>query len=180
MRMALRKPDGFSLVELVVVIVLLGIVGVVVISRFITPSSFNDVAARDGLAAGIRAAQQAALGRTGVTFEIDSSADSWFFVVKEGANTIRTFEIGNRDLVLETGSAAALSGLTCATGYDTALDNFTLSFNSRGNLTNFSNGAINENVDNTFNGVRICVNDTNALSVCVSRAGYASVGNCDD
>jgi prepilin-type N-terminal cleavage/methylation domain-containing protein len=177
-----RQTRGFSLVELVVVIVLLGIVGVVVVPRFMAPNAFNALATRDGIVATIRAAQQASIGRSLVTFKIVSTADSYRFLAEAGAGntTIREFEVGSRDLVLKTGSAVEGSLDTCATGYDEDLDNFTLTFNGQGSLVNFSNGPLNQNVGSTFNGVRICLNDTDAMSVCVSPLGYAYVGNCDD
>jgi MSHA pilin protein MshC len=176
LRHALR---GFTIVELIVVIVLLGIVGAVVIPRFLSPNAFDEPAAQDGLLATIRGAQQAAIGRANVTFEITSTGDDWTFVAKSGSTTLRTFQVRTNGVVLETGSAASSSN-TCANDFDTALaGDFKLEFNTDGTLKRFTNNGSTENVNASFNGVRICVNDTNAASVCVSPAGYAHAGNCD-
>lgn len=185
----MRKMRGFSLVELVVVIVLAGIVAVVVIPRYVGTTAFNASAVRDGLIATIRAAQQAAMGRDAVTFEIDASGGEWIFSAKAGGNTIRSFEAPTSNVILETGSGLTTSSSTCATGFDTAVvagaSAFQLTFNSQGNLALFTYdgaGPPTETVDQNanFNGVRICVNDVVANSVCVSPAGYAYAGNCDD
>jgi prepilin-type N-terminal cleavage/methylation domain-containing protein len=175
-----RHAAGFTIIEVIVVIVLLGITGAVVVSRFFEPSTLGGVAARDGLIATIRAAQQFALGRSLVTVEIDNTGSDWIVTAKANAATIRTLEISTRNLVLETGSAGA-SGDTCATGFDTAVAaDFELVFDSEGNLEEFTNNGSTEAVNASFNGVRICVNDRVDQSMCVSPAGYAYAGNCDD
>lgn len=182
--MRAERPDkGFTIIELVVVIVLVGIVGAVIISRFVGPNAFEIAAAQDGLLTTIRAAQQAALGRTDATlvaFEIDQSGGDWVLTARDGATTLRTLELPADNIVLETGSAVA-SADTCATGFDTAVSgDFELVFEKKGNLDEFTNNGTTEMVDAMFNGVRNCVNDSPALSVCVSPAGYAYAGNCDD
>ena len=185
----MRKPlhsyqpaPGFSLVEFVVVIILAGIVGVVVVPRFVAPNSFDDIAAQDGLISTIRAAQQASLGRASVTFEIANGGDEWEFVAKAGSTELHRFEVSDRQLMLETGSAAA-SADTCATpagDFDSPINDLQLAFSERGDLASYTYNSLMEPVDAAFNGVRICINNTDALSVCVSPAGYAYAGKCDD
>lgn len=175
-----RRLKGFTIIELIGIIVLIGIVGVVVTGRFLRPNKFDEAAAADGLLTTIRAAQQAALGRSAVTFEVGLAGGEWLFMAKSGANTLRTFRVPAESVLLETGAPAS-SGDTCATGFDTALDpNFQLAFDDLGNLASFTNGLAVYPVDASFNGVRLCVNDTVAVSACVSPAGYAYAGNCDD
>lgn len=171
---------GFTVVELVIVIVLIGIVGAVAMSRFMSGSAFNAVGARDAIITVAHAAQQASLGRNDVSFEIDNSGDDWIFAVISGTEVLRTASVSNRNVTLETGSAAA-SANTCANGFDTAVANdFKLTFDGKGDLLSFTNNSTTETVDAAFNGVRLCVNDDVNFSVCVSPAGYAYVGNCDD
>lgn len=176
----MKTRNGFSIVELIVVLVLVGITGVVIISRFMSPSTFSDISARDALITGIRSAQQAALGRASVTFEINQSGGNWVLETRVSGTPIRSEQISATDVVLETGSAVA-SANTCATSYDTAVaSDFELKFNAKGDLTEFTNNGTTELVNNSFNGARICVNDTNTFSMCVSPVGYAYAGNCDD
>jgi type II secretory pathway pseudopilin PulG len=168
------------LVELVVVIILVGIVGAVIVPRFLSPSAFEISATQDGLVSTIRAAQQAAIGRADVSFLIASDTDAWTFTAKSGATALRTFQVPVNDVLLETGSAASSSD-TCATGFDTAVaGDFSLAFKNDGYLDTFTNNGVTEAVDSSFNGVRICLNDSVVVSVCVSPAGYAHAGNCDD
>ena len=173
------SSNGFTVIELVVVIVLIGIVSVVVIPRFLAPNAFDEIAARDGLIATVRAAQQAALGRNPVTFEINTAGGDWIFEAKSGSNVIRSFEVPTRSVILETGSPTA-SANTCANDFDTPVHaNFELLFSEKGDLKTFTNDAAPISVDSSFNGVRICLNDTVENSVCVSPAGYAFAGSCD-
>jgi hypothetical protein len=125
------------------------------------------------------------MGRSTVTFEIDSTSNNhWVLAAKAGGVPIRTFDVSKNNVALTTGSAAT-SANTCATvpgDFDNSLDaNFELAFGEKGNLESFTNGTT-ELVDGnpSFNGVRICVNANPAASVCVSPAGYAYAGNCDD
>ncbi len=67
--------SGFTIVELVAIIVIIGVLGVVAIARYVSPNAFNEQGAQDALITSIRQAQQAALGRSDVSFEITASAD---------------------------------------------------------------------------------------------------------
>jgi len=172
---------GFSLVEFIMVIVLLGVVSAVVIPRFLTPDPFNAVAAQDGLLTVIRSAQQVALGRSNVTFQIEQGGGDWIFTSRAGSNIVQNFEISATNISLETGSAAvSANNCSSVSGFNDPVVDLVLAFNGKGDLTSFTNDGDLETVDASFNGVRICVNDTVENSVCVSPAGYAYAGNCDD
>lgn len=174
------RAAGFTIVELVIVIVLIGIVGAVAITRYMSSSAFNAVGARDGIITVAQAAQQASLGRSNVTFAIALSGEEWIFSANGGGTPLRTVSVPTQNVILETGSAVA-SGNTCADSFDTAVANdFELTYNGKGDLVDFTNNSTTESVGPTFNGVRICVNDDITFSVCVSPAGYAYAGNCHD
>lgn len=53
----MTKPSGFTLIELVLVIVLLGVLSVTVAPRFFTASGYDQIAARDQLIQLLRQAQ---------------------------------------------------------------------------------------------------------------------------
>jgi MSHA pilin protein MshC len=176
----MEKSPGFTVVELIIVIVLIGIVGAVAFARYMSGSAFNAAGAQDAVLTIAHAAQQAALGRSDVSFVIDATGGEWVFSAVDNGNVLRSVAVSTDNVILETGSAAA-SASTCASGFDTAVANdFALTYNSKGDLVDFTNNSTTEAVDAAFNGVRICVNDTVVLSVCVSPAGYAYEGDCDD
>lgn len=177
-----KSDDGFTVVELIIAIVLIGIVGAVAFSRFLSGSVFNASGAQDAIITIAHSAQQASLGRPNTSFEIDASGGDWVFSAVAGSPTvtIRSLSVPSDNVVLETGSAAATAN-TCANSFNTAVANdFRLTFDTTGNLVDFTNNSTTETVNASFNGVRICVNDDVSLSVCVSPAGYAHEGDCDD
>jgi len=188
-----RHPPGeagFTIVELVAVILIASILGMVAFARFISPSAFNEQGTQDALLTSIRQAQQAALGRSDVTFEIGAGAGEYQFVVKTASQELNRTTVSSQGVVLQTGTAAALAVTTdsCASGtrFDESVSGFVIAFDSRGNIATFDYAANPEaGLQSTtdplfdFNGVRICVNDSVAASVCVSPAGYAYEGNCE-
>lgn len=169
--------QGFSIVELVLVVILVSIMGVTIMSRFTDSSAFNTLAARDGIIATALAAQQAALGRSNVTFDINPSGDDWSFEVAVSGTVIRRFDVTGGGFVLETGSTTTTGD--CASGFDDPVtSNFSVSYNNVGNAFAFTNSSsFPVAVDN---GVRICIDDTVALSVCISPGGYAREGDCEN
>ncbi|MBE4620620.1 GspH/FimT family pseudopilin [Vibrio navarrensis] len=60
-----RKPNGFTLVELIVVILLLGIISVYAASRFSRPASFSTITTQSELLASLRLVQNRAMQRSG-------------------------------------------------------------------------------------------------------------------
>ena len=176
----MRTSKGFSLVEVIIVLTLAGIVGALTVPYLLNRHVFDAPAARDGFIATVRAAQQAALGRTGITMEIDSTGDQWVMTVRESGDVIRELRVSNVSVVLETGSAASAVA-ACDTAFDDSVENdFALAFDSRGELSSFTNNGVTETASALFNGVRMCVDDQVMYSACVSPAGYAYSGNCDD
>lgn len=173
---------GFSIVELVIVIIIMGIVAVTAFARFTSGSAFNAAGAQDAIISIAHATQQASLGRDNTSLQIDSSGGNWIFSVVAGSPTVtvRSLSVPVDNVILETGSAVA-SANTCANSFDTAVANdFVVNFNRKGDLVDFTNNASTEIVDASFNGIRLCVNDNPVFAVCISPAGYAYEGNCDD
>ena len=171
------KSHGFSMIELVVVIILLSIMGVAIMSRFSDSSEFNTLAARDGIIATALAAQQASLGRNDVTFDINQSGSDWIFEVASSGTVVSSFEVTGGGFTLETGSTITTGD--CSTGFDDAVtSNFSIAYDSFGNASTFTNAA--STPVSIANGVRICIDDTVDLSVCISPGGYAREGDCED
>ncbi|MGD8925554.1 MAG: prepilin-type N-terminal cleavage/methylation domain-containing protein [Thioalkalispiraceae bacterium] len=70
------KQAGFTLIELVTVIVILGLLAVVMIPRFLSPSNFDSRTTADTLISSLRQAQQLAMSKAttaNVTLTTDNS-----------------------------------------------------------------------------------------------------------
>ena len=59
----LRKQNGFTLIEMITVIIILGIMAVAVIPRFLAPSNFESRATADTLISSLRQARQLAMSK---------------------------------------------------------------------------------------------------------------------
>ena len=70
---ATAQDPGFTLVEMVIVIVILGIVSVVAMSRMLGGNAFNGVIVRDQIISLSRSVLLNSLGRTGATLTITPS-----------------------------------------------------------------------------------------------------------
>ena len=150
---------GFTTVELVVVIILLGILGTGSISRFASVSTFDERVSKDALASFIRQVQQDALigGNVNLTIETDSP-NVVFKKIASGATTATRIFPAN-EVAITAGSVG--SGTSCGSISST----ITLNFDSAGEI---------EAVDD--DGFPICLNGQSSL--CISPAGFAHQGAC--
>lgn len=80
-----RRGAGFTLVELVIVIVLVGVLAVVALPRFSGKHGFEERGFRDQVVAGLRHAQKAAIGSRRMV-RADFSAASVQFSIRACAN----------------------------------------------------------------------------------------------
>jgi MSHA pilin protein MshC len=108
-------PDaGFTLVELVTVLILIGVISALGIGLFLGKGSVSSIAARDQLLSATLLAQQRALAGGGATLSISQGADEWSFTID--ADSTRTAERAGASLAIEVDgvpvSIAALSPLT--------------------------------------------------------------------
>ena len=104
---------GFSLVELLVVIILLGIISIVVISR-VDNSDFDASVAAQDLVEAIRYAQHRSMNASGNTrFEITISNTG--FVVTQGGNSITNPVTGTSPYTDDSWAAKGISTNTSTT-----------------------------------------------------------------
>ena len=173
------KIRGFTLVEAIIIIVLVGIVSAFAISRFVGGSSFNPAIVRDQIIAMARNAQQNALGRPDVELTLTPNAggseltltvsDSGGVVNQQSAPLGDVSLSGDINTVSSCGTTGGAQSISNATP-------MTINFGELGDLeisgVTGSTGAVTS-------ALRICVNNNPVNSVCVSPSGFAYAGDCD-
>ncbi|MBL4670563.1 MAG: prepilin-type N-terminal cleavage/methylation domain-containing protein [Flavobacteriales bacterium] len=174
-----RAAAGFTVIEIVTVIIILAILSSVAMSRILSGNALNAIVVRDQIISLARTAQQNALGRSDVDLVITPSAsgDEITLTTNDNAGVIEsyTFSLSTVELsgdINNTDSCAATSGAD-------AISNaapLTLTFGELGDLgvsgVTGSTGAVTS-------AVRIRLNDTASESVCVSPSGFSYAGDCD-
>ena len=125
------KGRGFTLVELVMVIILIGILSLLGIGLFVGKSAFSPLLASQQLASATRLAQQAALaGADHGSLTVRQSASQFEFVVGEGTAAAQTFSLAR-----EGANLSASTGLPVTIAFDTlgrpaSRQNMTFTFSS--------------------------------------------------
>lgn len=154
-----RKLDGFTLVELVTVILLLAIIGTMAASRYADSGAFDGSIAKNSLLAQVRSTQQSALGRANVQLTLASNGSDIVVtsIVSGAVSTTRSFPAN--EVAMTAGTVG--SGTSCSSITST----ITLNFDSAGEI---------ETVDD--DGFPICLNGESSL--CISPAGFAHEGAC--
>lgn len=176
-----QDASGFSLVELIITLVILGILSAVIMPRFLGSTTFNAPIIRDQVVALARIAQQSALGRDSVNLTIQPNAG--------GSNATITVSYDSPEVEIESASFP-ISDVSLTTDNTTASCSPGGAGNSitNANPLNLNFGELGDLGDSGISGseaavssaLRICINNEPALSVCVSPSGFAYVGDCDD
>ncbi len=157
------KQRGFTLIELVTVIILLGILSTFAISRFPSTQSYSTTIIKNQLLASARLAQQTSLSRASsavnVTLIVSEVAGQWNLNVAggEGINFSAQVERGSEQVRFGSNLVAACSALAAAP--------VTITFDGDGNRIPFQN-------------LRVCIDSTRDLELCISPSGYAYEGSC--
>ncbi|MFC3678697.1 GspH/FimT family pseudopilin [Bacterioplanoides pacificum] len=152
---------GFTLVELVMVLIILGIVAAVTSARFSSPQNYSSRVIADQLLASARLAQQTALSRSAsgdVTMQLARTADNWRLTIRGGTTIVSDIAAGNENIRAGVDLAVSCNALASLP--------LLLSYDGNGNLLSGQN-------------TRICIQDNNRVrELCISRAGYAYEGPC--
>ena len=174
------KQRGVTLVELVLVILLIGIVSAVAMSRILSSNSFNALLVRDQIISIARIAQNARFGRAPVTLTVQPSADGENVTISaaHGSSNLARATVDASGVALRadiniTTSCAVTAGTTAITNSNP----LTISYNPLGSL---GVSGVTGSTGTVSSAARICINSNPAMSVCFSPSGYAYIGSCDE
>lgn len=168
---------GFTLVELVVTIFLLGILSAFIMPRFLSSESYNAINTRDHLLSAARAAQQRAMGRDDVSLRLELSGQQWQMIVSDGSGELQRSRARGRGVQVSSdvnisNSCQSVPGTEVVS---TAAP-LEIEYGRLGQLqrSRVGSGAWQDNPA----VLRICVNNSEVFSLCISGAGFAYTGDC--
>jgi prepilin-type N-terminal cleavage/methylation domain-containing protein len=181
-----RHLSGFSMIELVIAIFIIGVISAVAMSRMLEGDIYNASVVRDQIITLARSTQQQALGRTDVALILRTSGDTLQLQTVEAfvdENTYTELQAATIDIrsVELAGDVNVTDSCGVTSGTD-AIGNtepMVIQFNELGDLFR---GGVTSNAGypiTATDAMRICVNDDPLNSVCLSTAGFAFAGDCE-
>ena len=138
-----RSSDGFSILELVVVIVLISTIGYVTGPRFFGQSGFDQSFFRNDILSAVRYAQKLAVA-TGCQVRVNFSANSYSLKLQDGAPCDGTSFTTN---VVHPGSGASSFSNTAAAGVSVSSDVSPLTFDALGRALDSSGSVTDATID---------------------------------
>ena len=169
--MVCRMQKGFTIIELITVVVLLGILSMVAFSRFVRPSAFVPSIVAHGIVAETRLAQQRANSRRDavVTLTIDRVGTDWRFLHSTDVDgVVRTELVGASNTTLQAQSGAANNTVDAANA-------LVLQFDNNGDVVSVTVGA---DVGDPALGVSVSLTGDSDRDVCIYPTGYAVEESC--
>ena len=172
--------SGFTLVELITVITLVGILSVVAVPRMVGRDSFGNEEVARSLLGSARLAQQHALSHTdeAVQLAVARTTDGYDFeITRDGGGTpVTVYSLLSAYPKVDLSVAAGSLTSTLVVG-----QTLTLAFTSRSDLNSVSlagsplSSVASGSVDG---GVGVTINGNSTSLVCVAASGYAHRGTC--
>lgn len=168
---AASRSGGFTLVELISVMILLSILGIFAMARMTSPELFAPAVVSGAVAAEVRFARQLAAARSDavVSVTVDRVGDAWRLRTSSDVDgVVRTELVSADDTALQAASGAVSASLDAATA-------LTLVFDHAGDLATVLIGAAPGAPDS---GVNLTVAGDSTRRLCVYPSGYAHAGAC--
>ena len=171
---------GFTLVELITVITLVGILSMVAIPRMVGRDSFGNEEVTRSLMGSARLAQQHALSHTDETVQlaVARTANGYDFEITRDAGGTPVTLYSLLSAYPKVDLSVAAGSLTSAFVVGQTL---TLAFTSRSDLNSVSlagtplSSSVSGAVDG---GITVTINGNSTSHVCVAASGYAHRGTC--
>ena len=167
----LSHRAGFTIVELVVVILLLGALSAVAVARFVRPSAFVPSVVTGALVQEARLAQQLATSRAdaSVSLIVDQVGSDWRFRISNTVDGVtRTELVGADNSALQVSSGAATGAVSTASP-------LTVTYDGAGDLAAVMIGAV---AGDPATGVAIDLAGDSSRSICIYPSGYATDDAC--
>lgn len=169
-----RDAGGFTVVELIAVMVLLGILAATATSRMVGRNAYAGALVSQQVIALGRLAQQTALARQDavVGLDIDQNAGDWRFRVQVTVDGTTVASTEERAEISDTAVMIANGATTAPLGPAAALH---LTFDGLGGL---AAGSVSATTLDPAVGVGIQVVGDSTSQLCIGSAGHAYRGSC--
>ena len=173
------RQSGFTVIEVVVAIILVGIVSAVAMSRMLRSDTYDPVVTRDQVISMSRSAQQKAIGRKDVALYIQPFGDELEIRIQDESGVVQRSRNSIRNVIL---TADVNNVASCANPAGTAIvSNATplvIQYDLLGNILRGGVSGTPGYPQDITSAVRLCVNGDPVMSICWSPSGYAYTGNC--
>jgi len=143
--------SGFTLVELVMVIILIGVLSALGVGLFAGRSAFSPLLAQQQLASSVLLAQQAGLAGNGANaLAVTQAADDFVFSIRDDGTTVQEFRIAR------AGTSLSSPGIS-----------FPITFNSNGSPDTSGNTEFTFSGDSTY---IVCLSSLGAVYARACRS----------
>ena len=153
-----KKTSGFTLVELIVIIILVGVLSAMILPRLSLRSTFDERVIKDELINVARFAQQLAMMRGRgytVRYHIDNSQSHYGIQIRQGAGPFNWITHPNTEPF----------PINFPSGVGTAPNNIVITFDALGNVV----GNLSQTITITGAG---------SVTICIESSGYSREGGC--
>lgn len=174
-KIAMPRATGFTVIELVITVLILGIVSAFAMTRIMGGDNLDAAIVSDQLVSMARSAQQKALGRSDVQLRVQPVGNNLDISIADSTGIVESASVASGSISL-FGDVNQLSACNVAPSgaLITNASPMVLNYNSLGDLLNGGVGGASA----VETGARICLEPDTSLSVCISASGYAYRGDC--
>ncbi len=151
---------GFTLVELVAVLSIVGVLVAVAAPRVLDTSTYDAIVTRDALVSIFRLGQQTAMSSSGIDLYLSQSGSEYLITLRESGVVRESLSVSQNDVLLSMGDVANPS--SCSSfAVSREID-----FDAAGEIKSIFPA-----------GVQLCVNTVS--SICIDSSGFAFLGPCE-
>lgn len=165
------KPLGFTIVELITVVILLGILSAVAFARMGSSSAFEPAMLMQQIDEELRLAQKLATARqdSQITFTLSLSGNQWQCQTSSNVDGIL------RTAVIERNNSSIVATSSSNSAALDATTTLSLQMDGIGNLTTATLGVNSANVDM---GIHLLIGGDSQRDLCVYPTGYVAHAAC--